>query len=343
MDHSKYLRILQVCIFFSKSNQLVHGFKMGYRIKAIRARLDEIATDKIKFGFNERTTMTQFEHMKRQDTHSFVPGKDVIGREDDKESIKKLLFYPNMNEKNVSIIPIVGIGGQGKTTLAQYVYNDEEVQRHFDLRLWACISDPFDVKTIIVKLIESATKKRPKNLEMDPLQSELREKIDGKRYLLVLDDVWNENCDTWLRLETLLLGGLRGSKVLITSRSIKVANITSEESPYFLEGLSKNDSWNLFKKMAFKDEEGLKNPKLVEIGMEIVQKCAHVPLAIKSIATLLYSNNSEAYWLSFKNNALYKITQQEKGIFPILKLSYDHLPPQLKAMFCLLFIISKRF
>jgi uridine kinase len=86
-------------------------------------------------------------------------------------------------KENVSIILIVGIGGQGKTTLAQYVYNDEEVQKHFDMRLWACISDPFDVKTIVQKLIESATKKKPESLEIDPLQSELRVTIGGKRYL----------------------------------------------------------------------------------------------------------------------------------------------------------------
>ncbi|XP_059450843.1 putative disease resistance protein RGA3 [Corylus avellana] len=329
----------QVRIFFSKSNQLVYGFKMGHRIKAVRARLDEIATDRIKFGFNEYTTTTQFEHMKRQDTHSFVHGEDVIGREDDKESIKKLLFDPNMNEKNVSIIPIVGIGGQGKTTLAQYVYNDEEVQRHFDLRMWACVSDPFDLKTIVVKLIESATKERPKSLEMDPLQSELRAKIDGKRYLLVLDDVWNENHGTWSNLEKLLVGGLRGSKVLITTRSEKVAEITGTVSPYPLRGLSENNSWNLFKKMAFKDGEEPNNPKLVEIGREIIQKCAQVPLAIRSIGSLLYFKNSEDDWLYFKNHELYKITQQENDIFPILKLSYDHLPSHLKQCFafCSLF------
>ncbi|GLT54736.1 hypothetical protein SLA2020_279110 [Shorea laevis] len=135
-----------------------------------------------------------------------------------------------------------------KTTLAQYVYNDEEVQRHFDMRLWACVSDPFDVKTIVAMLIESATKKKPESLEMDPLQSELRAKIDGKRYLLVLDDVWNENPSTWSDLEKLLVGGLRGSKVLITTRSEKVAKITRSVSQYAvsqypLGGLSESNSW----------------------------------------------------------------------------------------------------
>ncbi|XP_059450846.1 putative disease resistance protein RGA3 [Corylus avellana] len=256
---------------------------MGHRIKAVRARLDEIGNDQIKFGFTERLIVThEFEHRKREDTHSFVREGQVIGREGEKKVVKELLFDYNV-EEIISIIPIVGIGGIGKTTLAQYVFNDDEVKRHFELRLWVCVSDPFDVKTIVAKLIESATKKRPESLEMDLLQSQLRAEIDGKLYLLVLDDVWSENRGTWLKLEILLSGGRKGSKVLITTRSKRVAEITGTMSPYLLGGLSKSNSWNLFKKMAFKDGEEPKNPKLVEIGRVIVQKCAQVPLAIRSI------------------------------------------------------------
>jgi hypothetical protein len=134
-------------------------------------------------------------------------------------------------------------------------------------------------------------------------------------------------------LETLLSSGLKGSKVLITTRSKRVAEITGTMSPYFLGGLSESNSWNLFKKMAFKDGEEPKNPKLVEIGRDIVQKCAQVPLAIRSIGSLLYFKNSEVDWLNFKNHELYKITGQENDIFPILKLSYDHLPSHLKQCF----------
>jgi hypothetical protein len=312
---------------------------MGHRIKAVRAKLNEIAEVKKSFSFTERT---QLEHRRREDTHSFVPETEVIGREDEKKDVKALLFDSNVKE-NVSIIPIVGIGGQGKTTLAQYVYNDEEVQRHFDMRLWTCVSDPFDVKTIVQKLIESATKKRPESLEIDSLQSLFREAISGKRYLLVLDDVWNENSNKWSDLKNLLVGGLRGSKVLVTTRNEKVANITRTASTYFLGGLSESNSWDLFKKMAFKDGEELKNPKLAEIGREIVQKCARAPLAIRSIGSLLYLKNSEAEWLSFKNNELYKITQQDNVIFPILKLSYDHLPPHLKQCFAFCSLFPKDY
>ncbi|XP_062152256.1 putative disease resistance protein RGA1 [Alnus glutinosa] len=328
------IKAKQVHVFFSKWNQLKYGIKMGHRIKAVRERLDNMAVDQIKFGFTEHLIGTQFEHMKREDTHSFVRDKEVIGREDERKAVKELLLDSDVQE-NVSIIPIVGIGGLGKTTLAQYVYNNEEVKKHFELRVWVCVSDPFDVEIVVQKIVECAIERRP----MDWLQRQLRAKIDGKRYLLVLDDVWNENRDTWLRLETLLLGGLRGSKVLITTRSTKVAEITGTVPSYLLGGLSESNSWDLFKKMAFKDGEEAKNPKLVEIGREIIKKCAQVPLAIRSIGSLLYFKNSEADWLHFKNFELYKINHEANSIIPILKLSYDHLPSQLKQCFafCSLF------
>jgi Leucine-rich repeat (LRR) protein len=311
---------------------------MGRRIKVVRAKLNEIAANRKNFSFTPRLIETQLEHRRREDTHSFVPEEEVIGREDEKEVVKALLFDSKVKE-NVSIIPIVGIGGQGKTTLAQYVYNDEEVQKHFDLRLWACVSNPFDVKTILQKLIESATKKRLDSLERDPLQSEFRETIGGKRYLLVLDDVWNENSNKWSNLKNLFVGGLRGSKVLVTTRNEKVADIIRTASSYFLGGLSESNSWDLFKKMAFKDGEEPKNPKLVEIGRRIIQKCARVPLAIRSMGSLLYFKNSEAEWLEFQTNIRYEINQQSNDIFPILKLSYDYLPQHLKQCFafCSLF------
>jgi Leucine-rich repeat (LRR) protein len=342
MDHTKYLNVLQVRIFFSESNQLKYGIKMGHKIKAVRERLDNMAADQIKFGFIERPIGTQFEHRKREDTHSFVPEKEVIGREDERKAIKELLLDSNVKE-NVSIIPIVGIGGLGKTMLAQYVYNDEEVKKHFEPRVWVCVSDPFDVKTIVQKIVECVIGRRPKSLEMDFLQCQLRAKIDGKRYLLVLDDVWNENRGTWLDLEKLLSGGLKGSKVLITTRSKRVAEITCTLPPYLLGGLSESNSWNLFKRMAFNDREEPENPKLVEIGREIIKKCAQVPLAIRSIGSLLYFKNSEADWLYFKNNELYKITQDDNSIFPILKLSYDQLPSQLKQCFAFCSVFPKDY
>ena len=97
-----------------------------------------------------------------------------------------------------------------------------------------------------------------------------------------------------------------------------------------LNGLDEQQSWSLFKKMAFVEGEEPKNAQFVEIGEEILKKCVGVPLAIRTIGSLMYFKKSEIEWLSFKNNELSKIPQNENGILPTLKLSYDHLPSHLK-------------
>ena len=115
--------------FFSKSNQLAFRGKMSRKIKAMRQKLNAIAEDMNNFNLKVDNVETNALSKKRE-THSFIPGEVVIGRDEDKKNIIDLLFDSNV-EENVSIIPIVGIGGLRKTTLAQYVYNDEKVQKYF--------------------------------------------------------------------------------------------------------------------------------------------------------------------------------------------------------------------
>ena len=110
------------------------------------------------------------------------------------------------------------------------MYNDEKVQNYFELKMWVWVYDVFELKIIIKKMIASATGDAPRNLEIDQLQSQLREKIiDRKKYLLVLDDVWNDDREKWLNffffenqkwlnLKSLLMGGSKGSKIIITTR-----------------------------------------------------------------------------------------------------------------------------
>ncbi|XP_060975060.1 putative disease resistance protein RGA3 [Cannabis sativa] len=243
--------------------------------------------------------------------------------------------------EDVSFIPMVGIGGLGKTTLAQYVFNDLKVENYFELKMWVCVSDVFDVKLLVEKIVNSNTS----NNSLENLQNELRSKISGKKYLLVLDDVWNENGEEWDKLETLLKCGGKGSKVLVTTRSEMVARITQTVQPLKVRGLSKDMSWSLFKRMAFKKgQEPVEGSKEMELGMEVVEKCKGVPLAIKTIGRLL----QEKLWLSrdpqkelsrFLNNEFAKIDQNENDILPTLKLSYNHLPSHLKHCFayCRLF------
>ncbi|XP_050263443.1 disease resistance protein RGA2-like [Quercus robur] len=322
--------------FFSSSNQFAFRFKMARKIKAVRERLNDIAEDRINFQLVERPSETAVETRERE-THSFVREEDVIGREEDKKAIIGQLLDFDV-EENVSFISIVGIGGLGKTTLVQYIYNDEKVKAYFELQMWVCVSDDFDVKTIAEKILASAVGTRPNNLEMDQLQIELRKSLNQKKYLLVLDDVWNENKDIWCNLKTLLLDGSKGSKVVITTRSNLVADITGTMQ-YFLKGLSKDQSWSLLKQMAFEKKQDTINPNFEAIGRDIVKKCCGVPLAIKAIGRVLYFKKTRDEWSYIKNNELMNVTQIKDGFLPVLKLSYDHLPSHLKCCFtyCSLF------
>uniref|UniRef100_A0A2N9H1Y4 NB-ARC domain-containing protein n=1 Tax=Fagus sylvatica TaxID=28930 RepID=A0A2N9H1Y4_FAGSY len=330
----------KVRIFFSSSNQLAFRFKMAHKIKAIREKLDAIANDKNNLQLVVSPLQTRDVARERDQTHSFILEEEVIGREEDKNTLIDMLLNIN-EEENVSFISIVGIGGLGKTTLAQYVYNDEKVKTYFDLKMWVCVSDVFDVKAIVEKIIGSTIGMKPQNLDIDPLQTKLRDQLNQKKYLLVLDDVWNDDAERWSNLKRLLMGGSKGSKVVITTRSGLVAKITSPIPPYVLQGLSNNQSWSLFKQMAFEKGQKTIDPKLEEIGMDILEKCYGVPLAIKTTRRMLLFKENEEEWLYIKDKELTSVTQGVKnnGILPILKLSYDHLPSHLKCCFtyCSLF------
>ncbi|XP_065870294.1 putative disease resistance protein RGA3 [Euphorbia lathyris] len=329
----------KVLLFFSSSNKFAFGLKMGHKVKALRERLDEIAADR-KFHLEERSVERVFVANGRDQTHSSAPAV-VVGRQDEKESIIKLLLSSDY-EENVSVVPIVGIGGLGKTTLAQLVYSDDKVNNHFELKMWVCVSDDFDVQLLVGKVLESATRQAPQNTQMDLLKTLLHEKINGRRYLLVLDDVWNEDVSKWFSLKDLLAGGARGSKIIITTRLRKVAEMSRPISIYELKGLSVNEAWLLFKQMAFKQGQ-VPNPSHEAIGREIVGKCCGVPLSIRAIGGMLYSKDLESEWLLFKKEELSKIDLYREDILPILKLSYNHLPSYYKHCFAFCSLYPKDY
>ncbi|KAG6632402.1 hypothetical protein CIPAW_13G157000 [Carya illinoinensis] len=312
----------KVRIFLSKSNQLVYNFKMGHKIKAIRQKLDAISNDRTKFHLDERPVEIG---VRARNTHSY------------KEILKRLLS----DSENVGILPITGIRGLGKTTLAQFIFNDEEIDKHFQLKMWACVSESFEVEKVIGKILESMKKKKPDVSGMDALGRILREEIGGKKYLLVLDDVWNEDVKKWDDLKVLLEVGASGSRILITTRSKIIAQITQTIAEYSLQCLDERESWCLFKQVAFENGQEPVNSRKVEVGKEIVEKCSGVPLVIKTIGRLLSLENSEEGWVSFKNNKLQKI--KENDILPTLKLSYDQLPSHLKQCFAYYSIFPKDY
>ncbi|KAK2966745.1 hypothetical protein RJ640_001069, partial [Escallonia rubra] len=207
--------------FFSRSNPLVFRFRMGHKIKEIREKLDQIAADRNNFHL-PHVEWSRLRHGQRE-TH-----------DDQGLLVDKLVNVAD--GEGVAVIPILGIGGLGKTTLAKLVYNDERVVKYFDLRKWVCVSDEFDVKTIIGNIVDK------NNLTLEQLQQHLKDTLSTKRYLLILDDVWNEDLQKWRELSDLLLCGAPGSKIVVTTRSPLVVSTLDPIYVHNLDGLSEMES-----------------------------------------------------------------------------------------------------
>ncbi|XP_058079595.1 putative disease resistance protein RGA4 [Magnolia sinica] len=320
--------------FFSFPNSLIFHLQMGGRIKEIGERLYAIAEER-KFHLRDGAVDPQFNTEERLQTDSLIES-EVFGRDEDKMKIVESLIDVSTQE-DVSIIPIVGMGGLGKTTLAQFTYNDERVTKHFELRIWVCVSDNFDVMRVIKLIIESANGSKCDLEGMDSLQHILQEKLSGKKFLLVLDDVWEETPEKWNSLKKSLRGA-RGSKIIVTTRSEKVASIMGTLPTHHLQTLSDDDCWSLFRQRAF-GHERRERPNLVILGKEIVKKCKGVPLAAKSLGSLMYHKTEESQWLFVKESEIWNLPEEENHILPAIRLSYYHLPSRLKQCFayCSLF------
>ncbi|KAF2307885.1 hypothetical protein GH714_033078 [Hevea brasiliensis] len=267
--------------------------------------------------------------------HSFVDASHVIGSQQARDNIIETLLQ-SVDGENVSIIPIVGIGGIGKTTLAKLVYGDQRIATHFELKLWVCVSNVFQLDKVIIKILDSASPdQRHADMGIDQLQRALPEALNGSKYSLILDDVWSEDPRKWGELKTLLMGGADGSKIIVTTRSQHVAEIMGTVSAHNLSLLSHKDCLSLFFKCAFKGQQEKQNPNLKRIGEEIVRKCKGVPLALITLRSLLYSVTDDHGWEFVRDNEIWKLEQKEDDILPALRLSYEHLPSYLK--FCILF------
>uniref|UniRef100_A0A6N2N8H6 NB-ARC domain-containing protein n=1 Tax=Salix viminalis TaxID=40686 RepID=A0A6N2N8H6_SALVM len=322
----------EVRVFFSRSNQFVYGLRMGHGVEALRERLNDIEVDSKRFNFevheSERYSLTTV----REQTTSSEP-EVIVGRDGDKAVIRSFLLDSNYKE-NVSVISIIGMGGLGKTTLAQYAFNDDQVKSHFAVKHWVCVSGGLDAR----KILKGVVGKDDDQLES--LKNELEKKFEKKKYLLVLDDVWDGEDGSdgakWDCLKELFPRDAVGSKIVVTTRSHVIAKFTSTVAPHVLEGLSIDKSWELFRRKAF--PQGQDSDRVDEkIRKEIVERCRGVPLVIKAIARLM-SLKDRAQWLSFIVNEL-PDSIRDDNIIQTLKLSYNALPSYMKHCFanCSLF------
>ncbi|XP_026660139.2 putative disease resistance protein RGA1 [Phoenix dactylifera] len=333
------------CLYWHKVSS---KHKLAHTMESFQKRLDTLARERHILGLEMLCGTSQLEITERPQTSSLVDDSNVFGREKEKESIVRTLLLTS-NTSRLSVLPIVGMGGLGKTTLAQLVYNDPRIKECFPLRMWVCVSENFNETKLTKETLESASSGYASasgysfaTTNMNLLQEDLCGKLEGKRFLLVLDDIWNEDPDKWDRYRNALIAGERGSKIIVTTRNEKVGRTMGGLHPYHLKHLSDDDCWKLFKNYAFVDGDSSLHPNLEEMGKEIVKKLKGLPLAAKTLGSLLYSKLDEEVWKNILKSEIWELPDKN-NILPALRLSYKHLPPHLKQCFAFCSVFHKDY
>ncbi|KAL8551720.1 hypothetical protein ACS0TY_000696 [Phlomoides rotata] len=328
---------------FNLKYKIIFKHKMGKKIKEAVEKLDALAADRHRFQLQEVVVQQPNQADWRRETGSVLNEPDhIYGRDAEKGRIVDILVKEVKDCENLSVLPIIGVGGLGKTTLAQFVYNDERVTEHFDTKLWVCVSDDFDLKAVLKAIIESATGDKSNLENMDSLQRRVRQELNEKRYLLILDDVWNENQEDWVKLKSILACGSIGASIVVTTRLKKVADIMKTLPAHCLTMLSEEQCWLLFKLRAFGQEDD-QHLNLESVGRRIVKKCGGVPLAAKALGGLLRFKREEKEWILVEESHVWNLPEEGNSILPVLRLSYRHLPFVLKRCFAYCAIFPKDY
>ncbi|KAL7099410.1 hypothetical protein ACP275_09G083100 [Erythranthe tilingii] len=237
-------------------------------------------------------------------------------------------------QSNLRIIPIVGMGGIGKTTLAINAYTNPLITEQFDIRAWVTISQTYNVREILVEILLCANKDESREILSGMSEGELGERVHkslyGRRYLIVLDDIWS--AEAWDKVNRFFPDNGQGSRIMITTRLSDVASIGSHG--LVMDFLNEHKSWNLLCRSVFEEEEDCP-PELEEIGKKIAKNCEGLPLSIVVIGGhLAKSKCTREHWEYISEN-IKKIVNSEddEHCLKVLQLSYNHLPVHLKPCF----------
>uniref|UniRef100_A0A6N2LG56 Uncharacterized protein n=1 Tax=Salix viminalis TaxID=40686 RepID=A0A6N2LG56_SALVM len=306
----------------------------------MREKLDAIANEKNTFGLASGGVgdIAADHTYDWRLTISIVNESEILGRGKEKEELVNILLT---NAGDLSIHAMWGMGGLGKTTLAQLVYNEERVKQHFDLKIWVCVSTDSNIKRLTKAIIESIEGASCGLEELDPLQQRLQQKLTGKKFLLVLDDVWDDCGDSWSKLKEMLRCGAKGSAVIVTTCIEMVARRMATTFVHHMGRLSEEDSRHLFQRLAFGMRRKEEWAHLEKIGESIVKKCGGVPLAIKALGNLMRLKDTEDQWMAVKESEMWDLREEASKILPALRLSYTNLSPHLKQCFAFCSIFPK--
>ncbi|KAH0657477.1 hypothetical protein KY289_026225 [Solanum tuberosum] len=299
-----------------RDNALLHLiFSLPITIKKIKLIKEEVSDLHEKIP-KERGLVVVNSPKKPVESKSLTTDKIIVGFEEETNWImRKLTSGP----ADLDVISITGMPGSGKTTLAYKVYKDKSISSHFDLRAWCTVDQEHDEKKLLGTIF-----------------NQLRRQLYGKRYLIVLDDVW----------DTTILDELtrpfpdvkKGSRIILTTREKKVAlHGKLYTAPLNLRLLRSEECWELLEKRAFGNENF--PDELLDVGKEIAENCKGLPLVADLIAGVISGREKKrTAWLEVQNNLSSFILNSEVEVMKVIELSYNHLPHHLKP--CFLYLAS---
>ncbi|CAL5057324.1 unnamed protein product [Urochloa decumbens] len=343
-DISDMLDDFEVKLSQGMISSSVAKFSMGRKLKNMREKLTSIAAQRSQFGFMLDTCSTDQEEIKKRETTSKISRETIVGRQ--KEKVEIVALLASNCELKTLIIPIFGFGGIGKTTLAKLVFNDDQMQK-FDLRAWVYVSPHFDLKMIGKSIISQIEGQVEGLHDLQSISNSLEEKLGGRSCLIVLDDLWENNCFQLSELVLMLSNFKKESmiRVIVTTRTEEVARKIGTITPYKLEPLSDYQCWTLFKHIAFlsgcnlgEDEKNV----LENIGRDIANKCQGVPMAAQALGFML-RNKAVEEWKNVRDSDIWSGSSTTDDVLPSLKLSYYQMSPYLKLCFSYCSVFPKGF
>lgn len=335
----------KVRYFFSLSNPIIFRWKMAQRIRDINVNLKLINEEANDFGVNklggaDTSPSVSRVPSSRMETDSISDPK-VRARPNEALEVVRVVTRPT-NEV-LSTYAITGMAGLGKTALAKSIYNDSTIKSHFDSTIWVFVGENFEVTRILHLILESLTQKQNVVLSRDALVKMVKRELEVKRYLLVLDDVWNEDPSGWDDFIATLIGinPMSGNWIIVTTRKQGVALLVQPHPPLTrsLEGLSDDDCWSILKDKAFANGVVL-SKEMEAIGKEVAKKCQGLPLAANLVGGILRGKGVDEWRLiqeSFSN-----VVCGENTTLQLLGFSFNQLPSaSLKKCFAYCSIFAK--